>query len=414
MKARNSWLLLLFFLFPLGHTYGTDQAALTDFQVPEHIFLYRQRLCKSEGNLVKQIATVEPDSFLSNEGLVSWVTGAKYKKYNLQRVQDGNAIEVHELNERDELQRLRRYELPEGQTVKTTAVAERVLYFTGKLGEHILCLINIDDPGGKPIPVPLPKEVKRKTFDDLLIDGNQLIAIDNVVHPKWIVLYDITDPASPITLGVRRMMDGFNQHVLFGALSKEHLVLFCESVHMGGKGQGIEVYDRQKDFEEIGGVGISWGDFIPMPPALSTVGDLILLSGYRKGVKAVNLEPYNTDLIQLRKRAENDPRWTRVYKSHKRKGPEVQRMFLVDRKQTKRLVKHAFALPELNKIAVWFENEERGFLVTPDQLILLPEEKKKEENVKQDPEPMPKLKWELEEEEEDDLPVLREMVPGKH
>ena len=67
--------------------------------------------------------------------------------------------------------------------------------------------------------------------------GSLLVAVDDILTPKWMVNFDVSLARRPTLLGTTRLPDGVNEHnrdALF--LDTHSLVLLSEFGHMGGRG----------------------------------------------------------------------------------------------------------------------------------------------------------------------------------
>jgi hypothetical protein len=174
-------------------------------------------------------------------------------------------------------------------------MAGDILFVTGQLGDCTLGLYDTRSPNPVFSPVELPEQVKRKAFDDLIIDGKSLLAVDNVIMPKWLVRYDISDPAKPKPTEVTELMAGVNEHVVRGVVGTKYLALFSQSMWDGGESQDVQIYDKSKAFAPQARICL-WSKLshyrselldirgYPSDPQMSFAGDLLLLAGYGEGV----------------------------------------------------------------------------------------------------------------------------------
>jgi hypothetical protein len=148
----------------------------------------------------------------------------------------------------------------------------------------------------------VPEEVKQKMFDDLIVDGNTLLAVDNVVWPKWLVLFDISQPNDPKTLRVTELMEGVNEHIEKGVVGNKYLVLFAESGHMGGSNQSLQIYSKSENYKPVSRITLwTWNRFSEEEkgkrsvPAMSFMDDILILSGYGKGAGVIDCSSKITD-----------------------------------------------------------------------------------------------------------------------
>jgi hypothetical protein len=233
-KNSTAIIVSLLLLTIISHAKTISQTTLiSKNKQPATLFLDKQTLYAVNGKNTIKIGSVGRDPFLAENGLISSISG-KPTDIMLSHFNFGTSIEVYKQNNRGGIVLYRRFPLPKGQYVKTTAIAGDILYIAGRLGKHTLGLLDLRVAVPKLIPLKLSKKVKKKPFDDLLIDGKTLIAVDNVVMPKWFVIYDISKPSTPKPIRVASLWSGINEQVKKGAVGSNYMALFCESGHRGG------------------------------------------------------------------------------------------------------------------------------------------------------------------------------------
>jgi hypothetical protein len=100
--------------------------------------------------------------------------------------------------------------------------------------------------GGPWSALPVPVEVgKGKAVDALLVDGDRLIAVDDIVMPKWVLVYDLRAPEGPCLLEVIPLEQGVNETTLPGAaMSARWIALRSNGAHMGGSYCAVTLYAR--------------------------------------------------------------------------------------------------------------------------------------------------------------------------
>ena len=82
----------------------------------------------------------------------------------------------------------------------------------------------------KEIEIPI-KIVKGKSIDDILIDGNNLILVDNVITPKFLLEYDITNPNNPVHKSTILLNEhGTNEHITKGDISNNWTILLSSTI----------------------------------------------------------------------------------------------------------------------------------------------------------------------------------------
>ena len=102
--------------------------------------------------------------------------------------------------------------------------------------------------------IPLPENfayLKGKSMDALFTFNNQLIAVDDMIFPKWILVYDISNFEAINFLNVFPLAQhGTYETVRFGADNDKYIALFSSSMGMGGGSQFVSLLHKNT-LEEI-------------------------------------------------------------------------------------------------------------------------------------------------------------------
>ncbi|MCC5815799.1 MAG: hypothetical protein JJT78_13685 [Leptospira sp.] len=111
----------------------------------------------------------------------------------------------------------------------------------------------------EPECIPLPEKIfqyhHNKGIDEILIDGKTLIAVDNIVEPRYSLKYDIKDPANPKYKRIYKFSNvGTYEHVLYGFLKGDYISLVSHYSSMGGGGDTISLLDKStmREFAKLG------------------------------------------------------------------------------------------------------------------------------------------------------------------
>src|SRR5262249_23620777 len=200
-------------------------------------------------------------------------------------------------------QRFAPAQMPEGYKVSALAFRGSVLYAGGSCGREVLGLFDFSEPAPAWAALPGPEQFQQhgKSIDDLLVDGDRLIAVDNIVVPKWLLLYDVSDPSRPALGGVRGLpWHTTYEHIHTGALGADWMALLSSGVNHGTQSRHIEFYDR-RGLEPFGGVTVSssaWGRPDEQEDEsgfrewqdLAWVGNVLLVASGRHGVGVLDLD----------------------------------------------------------------------------------------------------------------------------
>jgi hypothetical protein len=99
------------------------------------------------------------------------------------------------------------------------------------------------DLSAEEIALPL-QSVEGKSIDDILVRGNSLILVDNLLFPKYLFEYDISEAANPVHLQTIELPNnGTYEHIYKGAANEKYLVLLSGSVGRNGMKQHISIHD---------------------------------------------------------------------------------------------------------------------------------------------------------------------------
>ena len=336
---------------------------------PVPLVVYGETVYELDGEVAKAVGKTGNDPFLAPSGMVS-------------SIREGGTIQIHRYEGAGRLSLAREIALPtrvvatvEGSLdriilkesmVKTTALAGGVLYLTGQMGDHTLGFLDLDlsDPPFKPMRVP--KEVGGKPFDDLLVDGGSLLAVDNIETPKWLVIYDISRPKAPRLVKAVELPSGVYKGCHRGAVGPRYLALWCSEFGKFGDSDYVELHDKAEGFAHIGGVAL-WDRYLPkvLPGEnavwreegfpvqdleMSFLGELLLLSPYGDGVGVADCS-----------HVLDDPRLT------------VDQLLYTGPDGKAEDVRAAVALAAGDRAVIWLEDGgDRGLVVSPASLSSRP------------------------------------------
>ncbi len=176
-----------------------------------------------------------------------------------------------------------------------------VLYVGGVGSKEMLGRFDLHDaaPAWKPLAIPPELQRANKSIDELLIDGERLIAVDDCVEPKWLLVYDLAEPGRPLIERAGIYGHGVNETVCQGALGASWVALLSTSCDMGGSHRMISLLDRPQLYS-CGGLIVedglsSWhphsreGAMIRSWHQVAFLGDILLLAAGRDGLGVLDL-----------------------------------------------------------------------------------------------------------------------------
>ena len=125
----------------------------------------------------------------------------------------------------------------------------KVVYFGGKSIDNqtnegeIFAIHNLENKDFKLEKINIPIDVSYgKAIDDILIVKNKLLLVDDIVYPKYLLEYDITDSKKPIHIKTKELdNNGTYEHIVKGDLNDNWLVLLSSTVGRGGSSDHIVI-----------------------------------------------------------------------------------------------------------------------------------------------------------------------------
>lgn len=94
--------------------------------------------------------------------------------------------------------------------------------------------------------VKLPFRSDGKSIDDLLVENNFVIAVDNLVYPKYLIEYDFGNPDYPYlkrSFGLPN--NGTYESIKKGTKNDKYIALFSSTSGMDGNGSHINIFIKE-------------------------------------------------------------------------------------------------------------------------------------------------------------------------
>lgn len=186
-------------------------------------------LCAFENGSVKPLRTLSLDPkspiVITRDG---WIVASVRKRKRLRRLK---------LNENyalvsDEL-------LPISEEYRICAFSESqgYLYVVGTGDTRKMGFFHLNDPVPQWVPIDYPPEfeIDGKRFDEVLINGKNLIVVDDLMFPKWLLLYDISEPGLPEYKKKFKLKNNFTYEIIEkGAVGRTVFTILSHGVGMSG------------------------------------------------------------------------------------------------------------------------------------------------------------------------------------
>ncbi|VTU01326.1 unnamed protein product [Gemmataceae bacterium] len=139
--------------------------------------------------------------------------------------------------------------MPDGYTAGCLLFHRQVLFVGGNCGTEVIGRFDFASSEPEWVPLEVPEQFRQygKRIDDLLLDGDRLIAVDDYTSPKFLLVYQIAEPRCPELVQVHGLPAlWWGEHISTGAVGREWVALLSTG---GGTVVGprvqIGLYDRQ-------------------------------------------------------------------------------------------------------------------------------------------------------------------------
>jgi 5'(3')-deoxyribonucleotidase len=121
-----------------------------------------------------------------------------------------------------------------------------------KEGE-MFSIINLENPENEIENISLPiKVIPGKSIDDILIRDNQLILVDNMMLPKYLFEYDISDPGNPKYVKTKQLnYNGPYEHILKGDINKNWMAILSFTFGRGGQARHLSISGKTERYMSI-------------------------------------------------------------------------------------------------------------------------------------------------------------------
>ncbi len=142
---------------------------------------------------------------------------------------------------------------------KAIACKQNTVYLGGEYGEEtsrqgeVFKLLDLETRNFELKEIELPIKLSEgKAIDDLLILDQELLVVDNLVFPKYLLRYEISNPNDPkhletIKLPYRRPYE----YIIKGDQNQDWLVLFSSSVGRNGASQHLSISGKKDEVISI-------------------------------------------------------------------------------------------------------------------------------------------------------------------
>jgi len=193
--------------------------------------------------------------------------------------------------------------LPPGVDAKCVAADERWIYLGGAIDDPgleypVVFVLPRDDLGSpwRQLARPIHEVCPGKAVDALGFRGEDLIAVDDVVSPRWFFVYRRIPGGVPMLHGMPRMMDGFNASTAAVAFGQQRIAVLSHSDHMLGSHSVVTLYEMAT-LDPIAAwssgtqpPGETWAADVPVRRwcSLGWHGETLLIAGGSAGIGMID------------------------------------------------------------------------------------------------------------------------------
>lgn len=190
-----------------------------------------------------------------------------------------NSVDVYDFKSSKEVN----ITIPFDLKPKTILLSEDNLFIGGKMGKEILVQYRIESNKWDKLEVPEEVQMCGKSVDDLVVNDKLLIAIDNLIMPKYILYYNLRSEGKLELSHFKKLKSNSSyENIHQGRITSKYLGLASKTMNHGNVYEHITIYS---DLDLIKSFAISvevkekrnFNDFI-------IVGNKIFIANRSKGL----------------------------------------------------------------------------------------------------------------------------------
>jgi hypothetical protein len=229
--------------------------------------------------------------------------------------------------------------LPRGTEVHALLLHDEVLYVGGRGSKEIVGFLDLraDRPAFEAMEVP-PQLLQwaGKSIDAFVRDGETLVAVDDIMLPKWFLLYDVSAPRQPRFVEAPELSPHSTGEVFHAAaLSDRHLALVSTSMNHGRSAVHLALYQRGT-LREVGALHArARKQWLSQDPEgrefahVDALGEMLLLSAGLEGLGVASLHAIEAAPTAATQKTFSS-RFTGLLRWIRFEGLSVVRAFAVD------------------------------------------------------------------------------------
>ncbi len=122
-----------------------------------------------------------------------------------------------------------------------------------------------DEPVWHSLPLPIDMQ-EGKSIDDVLVYDDKLVLVDNIMYPKYLFEYDITNPLSPVaTKTIDLPNNGTYEHIHRGSINSNWMALLSGGVGRAGSSEYVSVFSLP-NYEQVFTISLLRSSFDMLEP----------------------------------------------------------------------------------------------------------------------------------------------------
>lgn len=211
--------------------------------------------------------------------------------------------------------------LPRGVAVHAVRLRDGVAFLGGMSRQVELGSLDTRQRGARWVPLDVPRDriSYHKAIDGFAIDGDRLIAVDDFRLPRYLLVYDVSDPRQPRFLRLRDLpAHGTNERITSVAQNAHALALLSTTMNHGAAALVVSLLPlatlRERTVMRVRSIHSlrRWDDVTLDLRALSLSARSLFLAAGGDGLGHVDLTPWFPERRSRRPLAPADVRYTPV------------------------------------------------------------------------------------------------------
>lgn len=166
---------------------------------------------------------------------------------------------------------------------KTILLNNNNLFIGGEMGKEILIQYNLENKEWYVLEIPKEVEFVGKAVDDLLVNDSLLIAIDNLIMPKYVLYYDLNSKEKLSFSHFKKLKSNSSYESIHQArITSDYIGLFSTTINEGAISEHLTFYNDIDLFESFAITIDTRKNFVLRD--FIVVGDKVFIANSQKGL----------------------------------------------------------------------------------------------------------------------------------